>query len=356
MSAEKRKSLIKQIEEERDSRIITYITGDRPGLMAEMADDAVRPVVEQLRRLGSLEKLDVFLYSRGGGIDVPWQLVSAFREISEEWSVLIPFRAYSATTLLALGADEIIMGPQAQLGPIDPSLTQHPLQGIGKVPVEDVMAFIDFMRNKVGLSDQLALTNGLANLVGRVDAVTLGTVYRTYSHIRDTARKIIQSRKEPPTSSDIDQIISTLAEKVYAHGHAISRTEAKVIGLPVESPLASLEDTMWNLLLEYESHMKLLEPWDPQAVLGEKEEAEEKCVVAMIESTAASHECIIIPRVIRKRQMPQNLQVVVNLTPKTPDSVIQEKALRAVQEALMTQAPPLGIETIQRPCRWVLAE
>ena len=356
MSAEKRKQLIKQIEEERGSRVITYITGDRPGLMAEMADDAVRPVVEQLRRLGSLEKLDVFIYSRGGGMDVPWQLVSAFREISEEWSVLIPFRAYSATTLLTLGADKIIMGPQAQLGPIDPSLTQHHLQGVGKVPVEDVMAFIDFMRNKVGLSDQLALTNGLANLIGRVDAVTLGAVYRTYSHIRDTARKIIQSRKEPPTSSDMDQIISTLAEKVYAHGHAISRTEAKTIGLPVDSPPKCLEDTMWNLLQEYESHMKLLEPWDPQAVLGKEEEAEVECVVAIIESTVASHECIIIPRVIRQRQMPQNLQVVVNLNPQTLDSVIREKALIAVQEALMTQAPSIGIETIQRPCRWVLAE
>lgn len=365
MSIETRKQLIKQIEEERGSRVLTYITGDRPGVPAQIGEDAVRHVVEHLRRFESLKKLDIFLYSRGGGLDVPWQLVSAFRDISEEWSVLIPFRAHSAATLLALGADNIIMGPQAQLGPIDPSLPQYTPQGVNKISVEDVMAFIDFMRDKVGLSDQRALTNGLTNLINRVDAVNLGTVYRTYSHIRDIARKIIQSRREPPTSSVIDQIVSTLAEKVYAHGHAISRTEAKAINLPVEVPPPSLERAMWSLLLEYESHMKLLELWDPQAVLREEERVEEECVLAMIESTVDTHEFITMMEVAQQRQVPQSLQVNINLNLQTPDPdfsteeflsqlqpELQERALIAVQEALMTQAPSTGIETRARHLGW----
>lgn len=366
MSIETRKQLIKQIEEERGSRVLTYITGDRPGgVSAQIGEDAVRHVVEHLRRFESLKKLDVFLYSRGGGLDVPWQLVSAFRDISEEWSVLIPFRARSAATLIALGADNIIMGPQAQLGPIDPSLPQYTPQGVDEISVEDVMAFIDFMGDKVGLSDQMALANGLNNLISRVDAVNLGTVYRTYSHIRDIARKIIQSRRKPPISSIIDQIISTLAEKVYAHGHAISRTEAKVINLPVETPPPTLERIMWGLLLEYESHMKLLERWDPQAVLRDEEKAKEECVIAMIESTVDTHEFITVMEVTQQRQVPQNLQVNINLNLQTPDAdfsaeeflsqlqpVIQERALMAVREALMTQAPSTGIEISARQLGW----
>lgn len=365
MSIETRKQLIRQIEEERGSRVLTYITGDRPGVPAQIAEDAVRHVMEHLRRFESLEKLDIFLYSRGGGLDVPWQLVSAFRDISEEWSVLIPFRAHSAATLIALGSDNIVMGPQAQLGPIDPSLTQYTPQGVNEISVEDVMAFIDFMGNKVGLSDQMALTNGLTNLISRVDAVTLGTVHRTYSHIRDIARKIIQSRRNPPTSSAIDQVISTLAEKVYAHGHAISRTEAKAINLPVVVPSPSLERIMWSLLLQYESHMKLLELWDPQVALGEKEKAEEECVIAMIESTVDTHEFITVMEVAQQRQVPQNLQININLNLQTPDPDIlteeylsqiqpelQERALMAVREALMAQAPSAGIEMRARHLGW----
>ena len=68
-----RLQLINKIEEQRGSRVIAYITGDRPGVPpAQIAEDAVRHVVEHLRRLGSPEKLDVFLYSRGGSMDIPW--------------------------------------------------------------------------------------------------------------------------------------------------------------------------------------------------------------------------------------------------------------------------------------------
>ena len=319
-SSNPRLQLINKIEEERGSRVITYITGDRPGMApAPIAEDAVRHVVEHLRRLGSPEKLDVFLYSRGGSMDIPWQLVSSFRNASKEWSVLIPFRAHSAATLVVLGADDIVMGPQAQLGPIDPTLTQITPSGINQVSVEDVMAFIDFMRQRIGLSDQAALTNGLANLIHGVDAVTLGAVYRTHSHIRDVAGKIIQSRSNPPSSIVQDKIISTLAEKVYAHGHAISLTEAQSLDLPVVEPSPQLEKLMWELLVEYEPHMKLLQLWDPQALLGTKEQAEESFILAMIESTVTAHEYVTKINVNKTRELPQNLKVNLNLNYQTPE-------------------------------------
>jgi len=42
---------------------------------------------------------------------------------------LVPFRANSSATLLALGADTIILGQQGELGPIDPSMTLSRLIG-----------------------------------------------------------------------------------------------------------------------------------------------------------------------------------------------------------------------------------
>ena len=50
---------------------------------------------------------------------VAWRFVNALRERVERFSVLVPQDAFSAATLLALGADEIVMHPYGCLGPVD---------------------------------------------------------------------------------------------------------------------------------------------------------------------------------------------------------------------------------------------
>jgi hypothetical protein len=48
--------------------------------------------------MGHVARLDVFIYSRGGAIDVPWRIATALRTAADEWNILIPFRANSAAT------------------------------------------------------------------------------------------------------------------------------------------------------------------------------------------------------------------------------------------------------------------
>src|SRR6266511_4405787 len=146
MSREDRKSLIEQIEQLRGSRVLTYVTGDRAPAAAQIGDDAVRPMYSHLREIGQVDKLDLLIYSRGGAIDVPWRIVTALRQTSDEWSILVPFRANSAATLIALGADSIVLGRQGELGPIDPIMTiqrMAPQPGGGEVPVQEQMSVED---------------------------------------------------------------------------------------------------------------------------------------------------------------------------------------------------------------------
>jgi membrane-bound ClpP family serine protease len=44
----------------------------------------------------------------------------------------VPRQAKSAATLIAIGADEIHMGPLGELGPIDPQLGGLPALGVGQ--------------------------------------------------------------------------------------------------------------------------------------------------------------------------------------------------------------------------------
>jgi hypothetical protein len=280
--------------------------------------------------------------------------------------------------MIALGADEIVMGPQGELGPIDPSLgIRRQLGGDGEqtlvtdqVSVEDVMAYVEFMQDRVGISDQEALAVGFSKLADRLDPVALGKVHRTHSHIRDVARRIVLSRAEPPPSQTVDKIVSTLAERVYAHGHAISRSEAEEMGLPVSTPQDELDGLMWGLLEAYETHMNLLSPLDPIGALGNNAKAEEDCVLALIESEAGLHEFKTVKMMDAQRQLPSGLNVAVNLNLQVPPNLppnqsqalqallaqaqpaIQQQAAAAVKQALDAQAPIVGVQVKDRTIGW----
>lgn len=388
MGRPERLALIQELEKARGSRVIVYITGDRAPTPAQIGDDALRPLYEHLREIGHAEKLDLFIYSRGGATDVPWRIVSALRAASDEWSVLIPFRANSAATMIALGADEIILGRNGELGPIDPSLTIQRVvvqpggtQGTvmqDTVSVEDVMAYVRFVQQRIGLSDQAPLGASLEKLAERLDAVALGSIYRTHSHIRDVARRIIMSRKTPTDAATLDGIVSTLAEKVYAHGHAIGFRDAQQLRLPVIEASEQLDQLMWDLLGQYEKDMKLLEPVDPAAAVAAADTFVESRAISVIESVFAVHEFTGTLEVRGKRQMPPNLQVALSINLQLPPGsnpsqlsaqsqqllqVLQQlvqqaqqaavqQATQAVAQALREQAPLIGLDVAFRNGMW----
>ncbi len=146
------------------------------------------------------ERLDLFLYTRGAAVSVPWRIVTMIREFCSEFSILIPYKAHGAGTMIALGADRIVMGKKAELSPIDPTLVRAVI-GEATVPppeisVEDVSSYISFMRERANITDQSALAQVVSQLAINLTPLTLGSVNRQYSHTRLVARKLLTSRKE----------------------------------------------------------------------------------------------------------------------------------------------------------------
>src|SRR5439155_4349489 len=134
----------------------------------QIADDQVRVFFDHLLLLPArpVGRLDVFLCSNGGSGTVPWRLVSLFREYANSFNVLIPYRAYSAASLLALGADEIVMHPFAELGPIDPTVANdfNPVEQGGRrlgISVEDVTAYVNFIKETVGITHEDELVRAI---------------------------------------------------------------------------------------------------------------------------------------------------------------------------------------------------
>jgi hypothetical protein len=123
MARKARLDLIREIEQKRGSKVFTYVTCGRPGLIVPIEPGALPVIERHVRSLSArrTRSLDLFLYSRGGDSNFPWSLVSLIRAYMgrRPFNVLVPFRAHSAATVVALGADEIVMTRAAELGPID---------------------------------------------------------------------------------------------------------------------------------------------------------------------------------------------------------------------------------------------
>jgi len=374
-----RRQLIKKVQQMRGSQVITYITSDRPPIAARIAEDAVRPLYDHLVALDAPKKIDLFIYSRGGDVSVPWRIVSMFREFCDEFNVLVPYKAHSAATLLALGADHIYMGKKAELGPIDPTLSRMNIgESAGppqEISVEDVNSYISFMRDKANINDQNALSQVISILANNIGPLTLGTVNRQNSHIRLVARKLLTSRKEKLGEDKISSIIDTLTEKMYFHGHAIGRREAKEMELPVEFPDDSLEKMMWNLYLEYENCMKFNEPLDPIVALGQNETFHfDNIPIALIESAKKYHRFPVTVDMKKRRQVPPNPQITVNVGLNLPAGIdpvqipqdvqqimqqminqVGEDVQRQTRQELIRQSPEVGVDIRNYGGKWVEA-
>jgi hypothetical protein len=209
------------------------------------------------------------------------------------------------------------MGKKAELSPIDPSLVRaanrEATSPPSEISVEDVSSYISFMRERANITDQSALAQVVSQLANHLTPLTLGSVNRQHSHIRLVARKLIMSRKEKIEESRVGNIIESLTEKMYSHGHAIGRSEAIDLGLSVDKPNEDLEMLIWNLYQEYEQLLQLAEPIDSEGLLT-KENKEELAManipLAVLESIPKLdiYELNAVYR--RKRQVPPNPQIV----------------------------------------------
>ena len=160
------------IEAHRKRPLIVYATSTRANASAMMAADVVREFIDQLDAINDGKVVDILIHSSGGDALTSWKLMSMLRERFESVAVLVPYMAFSAATIFALGADEIVMHPHASLGPIDPQITiQTTGGGARRFSFEDVGAFLRFVTDEIGISEQAYVSAVVEKLFSVVDPV-----------------------------------------------------------------------------------------------------------------------------------------------------------------------------------------
>lgn len=79
------------------------------------------------------KRVVLFVISAGGSIEPAYQISKLCKSFARaQFIVVVTRHAKSAATMVAIGADEIHMGPLGQLGPIDPQIGGLPALGVSQ--------------------------------------------------------------------------------------------------------------------------------------------------------------------------------------------------------------------------------
>ena len=142
----------------------SMLSGDE-SIDSGLVDKTYDRLQAQFGHDNSTGSLVVILDSSGGDIDAAYNLAQLFRRYAPKYlEFVIPRWAKSAATLLACSGDLISMTPVAELGPLDPQITQmNPLeQRIERFSPLHIESTLALIRNEFE-NGNINLANGCCN-------------------------------------------------------------------------------------------------------------------------------------------------------------------------------------------------
>lgn len=312
MNFDLRKDLYAKIAEIRKRPLISYVTSSRGNANASIASDVISHFLKQMSEIpDDIDNVDLLIISHGGDPTVSYRIVNLLRERFKKFGVLLPYTAYSAATLISLGADEIVMHPFANLGPVDPQLTHKSQDKEIQFGSEDLRNFLEFIRDDVGVSDQAQLQKSFELVCNEVGAIPIGIAKRSSQLALSMGEKLLSLHMSD--SNKAKTIAETLNKSFYHHGYPLGPSEAKKIGLPVVNPKDDLKELLHDVLLSFEEDMLFDVPFNPlESVLNDPQ-------------TAA----LLSP--VNQIQIPANL----------PHHVLQQAYANVLQQIQVVQIPPI---------------
>ena len=305
-----RKVMYQAWEKTRNTRVILYVTGDRPNLETQIHAEALDHIIKHLDAIGAVPKITLVLYTRGGSTLAAWSLANLIRQFCSEFEVVVPSKAHSAGTLICLGADRILMTKQATLGPIDPSVNGPlnpqipgaPPNVRAPVSVEAINGFIAFAREGVGLAGEPELRDVFLKLCDQVHPLVLGDVYRSRSQIRMLAKRLLVKQIDDPAK--VERILEFLCSESGSHDYSIYRNEAREdLGLRIDKPDAVQYSEIKALYDDFAADLELGIPFSPDVILGADAKKGYSLRRALIESAAAGGDSFVSEGELMRRQV-----------------------------------------------------
>ncbi|MCA9242726.1 MAG: hypothetical protein KDA32_02130 [Phycisphaerales bacterium] len=224
---------------------------------AGIIDDNDPPLIEMVLRSIDLTRypdtLDLMLNSPGGSPTAAEKIVLTCRAYANSFRVIVPQSAMSAATMVAMGADAIVMTATSELGPIDPQMV---VAGPGGPALRPAKSFIDAYSELVAKTQQAIATNQAPHpyieLLRKLDPAWIQVCVKARKLAEQIAEEFLRKwmlagADEGVVRHVVTQFLTQGEEG--SHGRAIRAEKARSFGLTrVETIGAS--DPLWELVWE----------------------------------------------------------------------------------------------------------
>ena len=193
------------------------------------------------------KSLDVIVDSGGGDIDAAYNLALLFRRYGQDkLTFIIPRWAKSAATLLICAGDEILMTPVAELGPLDPQITEiNPLeQRVERFSPLHIEATLQLIRDEFANGNK-ELAEGLMQRLQF--PLTLGSFKKSLDVGREYVEKLLSSRMLNGREDKAKRISEVLTTGYASHGWCITIEEAQELGLEAQEIEGDALDKVWEI-------------------------------------------------------------------------------------------------------------
>ncbi len=166
--------------------------------------------------------IDLVLHTPGGLVLAAEQIARALTRHAAKVTVFVPHYAMSGGTLIALAADEIVMDPNAVLGPVDPQLGDTAAASVLKVVEEKDVNKID---------DRTLILADVAR--------------KAMKQVWETVVEITTAKGK--SKEEAERLATQLSTGLWTHDYPITVEEAKELGLNVSTEMPMEVYAMMNL-------------------------------------------------------------------------------------------------------------
>jgi ClpP class serine protease len=155
--------------------------------------------------------IDLIVHTPGGLVLAAGQIAHALKRHPAKVTVFVPHYAMSGGTLIALAADEIVMDPNAVLGPVDPQL--------GQSPAASVLTVLE-KKKPEDIDDQTLILADVSR--------------KAITQVRRQVQDLLSERM---SSESAAALADKLATGTWTHDYPIMAEEGKALGLPVSTEM-----------------------------------------------------------------------------------------------------------------------
>ncbi|UXA51811.1 hypothetical protein M0D45_13895 [Xanthomonas prunicola] len=209
-----RQLLIRDIQDLTGRELVVYFTDtERTNAQIDQGDDQY---LFELLRQRKNEEVDLLLETNGGFTDPTEKICSILRQMAPKLRVIVPRRAKSNGTVIALCGQKLVMSATSELGPIDPHLSGTPIEFILNAPP------------------------------GSVDPIMVQVAQSFRNQTRKLAGDLLRTGMLAGREAEVADVVEKLASRnhYHSHGSVVDSKEAAKLGLDVID--LAHDDEIWQ--------------------------------------------------------------------------------------------------------------